>query len=53
MMNAKLQVLIFTLVVLVSMVSVSESYFGGGGHVGRKRSNLEQVVTDLENELYN
>lgn len=41
-MNAKLQVLIFTLVLLGSMVAVSEGYFGG--NVGKKkRSNLVQV----------
>ena len=39
-MNAKLQVLIFTLVLLASMFAVSEGYFGNG--VGR-RSDLVQV----------
>ena len=43
-MNAKLQVLIFTLVLLTGMFTVSEGYFGGGGSVGKKkRSNLVQV----------
>ena len=43
-MNAKLQVLIFTLVLLAGMFTVSEGYFGGGGSVGKKkRSNLIQV----------
>ena len=43
-MNAKLQVLIFTLVLLAGMFTVSEGYFGGGGSVGKKkRSNLVQV----------
>jgi len=44
MMNGKLQVLIFTLVLLAGMFAVSEGYFGGGGSVGKKkRSNLVQV----------
>lgn len=52
-MNAKLQVLIFTLVLLAGMVSVSESFFGGkNGGVGKKRSNLEKVMAQLGNELY-
>ena len=43
-MNTKLQVLIFTLVLLAGMFTVSEGYFGGGGSVGKKkRSNLVQV----------
>ena len=43
-MNTKLQVLIFTLVLLAGMFAVSEGYFGGGGSVGKKkRSNLVQV----------
>ena len=46
MMNAKLQGLIFTLVLLASMVSEGESFFGGGGGGGSiqgKRSSLGQV----------
>jgi len=43
-MNAKLQVVIFTLVLLAGMFAVSEGYFGGGGDVGKKkRSHLVQV----------
>ena len=55
MMNAKLQGLIFTLVLLASMVSEGESFFGLGGapKPTRKRSILKQVEFDLENELYN
>ena len=49
MMNGKLLVLVFTLVLLSSMISPSESYAGSeGGMVGRKRSNMEQVVAELE-----
>ena len=41
MMNAKLQVLFFTLVLLASMVSVSESF--AGNKVGRKRSTVREM----------
>ena len=42
-MNAKLQVLIFTLVLLAGMFAVSEGYFGNG--VGKKkRSTRVQVA---------
>ena len=52
MMNAKHQGLFFTLLLLASMVSEGESFFGGNNGVG-KRSSLGQVELDLENELYN
>ena len=45
MMNAKLQGLIFTLVLLASIVSEGESFYGGGDIKG-KRSSLRQVELD-------
>ena len=50
-MNTKLQVFLFVVVLLASMVSVSES-FAGGGEVGRKRSYLEQVKLQISKTIH-
>jgi len=45
-MNAKLQVVIFTLVLLAGMFAVSEGFFGGGD-VGRKKKRSDLVQVEL------
>ncbi|KAL9981294.1 hypothetical protein ACROYT_G009978 [Oculina patagonica] len=40
-MNAKLQVLLFALVLLASVISEGDSFTSAGGHTGRKRSNIQ------------
>jgi len=40
-MNAKIPGLVFVLVLLASLFTESESYFGAGGMVGRKRSDKQ------------
>lgn len=45
MMNAKLRVLLFALVLIATMIGEGESFFGGenGPDIGRKRSMVKQV----------